>query len=731
MKKITRNIINDENTPERLVTIVTFIISLAIYALTLAPTVTGEDSGELISAAYGFGVAHPPGYPLWTMLAGIFTNIFPFGTVALRANLLSAILSSLSAAVLCAILHRFFEVRRLTALFGSVCFACGLHLWSQAVIAEVYTLHILLVCLILYFILLWRQSQTDRHLYITALITGLAFSNHHLAVLTPPFLLAVVVLCKPKTFCKPKTVILCIVFFCMGLLPYFYLMLAAKTDPYMNWGNPDSWQRLTDHVLRKQYGDESMQMPHTFKRIFEHVKTLWQWNRQQYTLWAMPFMGIGIAYLAVKKRLMLVLTLIFFLLHSIVLAEILNFSFDRQELFCVRVFMLPCYIITAIWLTLGCNLIEKFITCRIKDRSLSSFIGAIPAITIAAIVIAGNYGQNNMSSYYYAEDHALNILNTLEKDAIIIPSGDHNTFPLTYKHDVEKIRPDIAIADKYGYIEYDLYKSMPDAPVKIRSIQQREEIEAYLVQHSARAVYYNVKPNLNLLPDYRAIPIGMLYKICRKTETSSPPEDLKYSYRNIDDKQSTMDHAASVILSEYYFYLASDSLRQNKVSKAFDHIQKTAELSDGLKEEMNNLGTLLAEHDLPADAIFYFEQAAKLDNKYLTPRWNLARLFKAKEDLLHSIQVFNDLANIDPENFRIYGELGFLLFQNGNIDLAVKNWGKSLSLNPDQPQIIEAFAKVVPPEINIEQAVPPSLSPIPAIPTQEEIVGSIPEIMPK
>ena len=364
MLKLIRHIKNTLKTQNFFVYSAVFIASLLIYLFTLAPTVTGEDSGELISAAYDFGVAHPSGYPLWTMLAGVAIRLIPLGTIAFRANLLSSIFSSLSAVVLCAILIRFFDIKRLTALFGAICFACGLHLWSQAVITEVYTLHILLACFVLYFALLWQQSNSDRHLYIAAFITGLSFTNHHLTVLIVPFLLMLVLLCKPKILLKPKTILFCILFLCIGLLPYFYLIIAAKTNPYMNWGNPDSWQSLLDHVLRKQYGDESMHMPHTLKRTLKHWQILWQWNRDQYTIWAVALIGIGIAYMAFKKRFMLVLTALFFLLHSVIFAELINFSFDRQELYCVRVFMLPCYIITAIWLIFGCNVLGNLIVCK-------------------------------------------------------------------------------------------------------------------------------------------------------------------------------------------------------------------------------------------------------------------------------------------------------------------------------------------------------------------------------
>ena len=128
----------------------TLVLSLIIYLATLAPTVTGEDSGELIAAAYEGGVAHPPGYPLWTMLAWLAIKLLPFGSVAYRANLLSALLASAAAAVLCRTLQRFFNIGAAFAIAGGLCLAVGRHLWSQAVIAEVYTLHVLLFCLILH-----------------------------------------------------------------------------------------------------------------------------------------------------------------------------------------------------------------------------------------------------------------------------------------------------------------------------------------------------------------------------------------------------------------------------------------------------------------------------------------------------------------------------------------------------------------------------------------------------
>lgn len=672
-----------------------FSISLGLYLATLAPTVTGEDSGELITAAYGWGVAHPPGYPLWTMLAGVFVKIIPFASAAYRVNLLSAVLAASAAVVVCRILRRFFQVPAGIAVAGALCMAIGRHLWSQAVIAEVYTLHIFLFCLILYFLLAWLQNTRPLYLYGLSFFTGLALCNHHLTLLLGPVLLLTVLFTKARTFIQIKTVLLCILFLGLGLLPYLYIPLAARRAPAINWGEPDNAERLWRHVARKQYGDDAMHAPRSFRRFGQHARTLGQWNIEQYSWAAVPFILLGLMRQLRRRRRVGLVLLGLFLMHTLVLGEILNFTQQRQDLWCTRVFILPAYVITALWLTLGGQTIYDALSRWFKHVWFMKYFGHVVVLTVFGIALYNNYASNNLRHYYYAADHARNILNTLEDQALILPSGDHNTFPLLYLHYVENQRPDIIIADKYGYIEYDLYKDMPDAPRRIRTLRQREEIEAYLIQHSGRPVYYTVKPTLRLLPDYHVVDVGMLFRVC-PPETEQASFDIPiYKYRNTETDPAR-DNAADIILSDYNFYLASLALHEKQTAQALDYIEQAAILSEGLKEEMNNLATLLMEFHMPERAIPFYEEAARLDENYLTPRWNLMHLFKAQGDIVHAIQVLNDLARLDEEDFRVFGELGFLLYQHGDTELAIKNWGKSLSLNPDQPQIIAALAQIAP-----------------------------------
>src|SRR5688572_10585383 len=78
---------------------IVFVLSFALYTYTLAPTVTLVDSGELILAAETLGVAHPPGFPLYVLLAHLAT-LLPFGNLAVRVHFASAMFAALTSAFL-------------------------------------------------------------------------------------------------------------------------------------------------------------------------------------------------------------------------------------------------------------------------------------------------------------------------------------------------------------------------------------------------------------------------------------------------------------------------------------------------------------------------------------------------------------------------------------------------------------------------------------------------------
>ncbi|MFQ5812546.1 MAG: DUF2723 domain-containing protein, partial [Anaerolineae bacterium] len=158
-----------------------FILTFIVYLNTLSPTLGEADSFEFQVVSYTLGVAHPTGYPLYILLGKLFT-LLPIGNVAYRVNLVSPLFASL--AVVCLYLCLVHLTRhRATSLLAALTFAFSRTFWSQAVIAEVYTLNAFFVALMLYLLL---RRKTDTWKLLTAFVYGLSLTNHLTMALLAP-----------------------------------------------------------------------------------------------------------------------------------------------------------------------------------------------------------------------------------------------------------------------------------------------------------------------------------------------------------------------------------------------------------------------------------------------------------------------------------------------------------------------------------------------------------------
>ncbi|MDA0322955.1 MAG: DUF2723 domain-containing protein [Verrucomicrobia bacterium] len=197
--------------------------ALVVYIATLAPTVTLEDSGELAVAADYLGVPHPPGYPIWTLLAWIFQALTGFVSFrghpnpAWGAALLSAVSGAAAVGVIAmlasrsgsdllrAVSHRASETNDgasgtpgadalawCAGVAAALLFAFSPVMWSQSVIVEVYALNALLLALILLLCYQWLWRPSPRLLMWTALLFGLGLTNYQVLLLVGLTLLAVV-----------------------------------------------------------------------------------------------------------------------------------------------------------------------------------------------------------------------------------------------------------------------------------------------------------------------------------------------------------------------------------------------------------------------------------------------------------------------------------------------------------------------------------------------------------
>ena len=183
---------------------------LAVYLLTLAPTVTFWDAGELIAAARTLGIPHPPGTPLFVLIAHVWGVVFPFGDYAWRLNLFSAVCGAAASGCWFLVAHD--AARRMAGTDGGAAserlalgagFSAALltalnwTTWQNSTETEVYSIAMLLVALVAWIAMRWRmvrgEGPSNRLLLLALYLGGMSIGNHLLALLVGPALVAVLV----------------------------------------------------------------------------------------------------------------------------------------------------------------------------------------------------------------------------------------------------------------------------------------------------------------------------------------------------------------------------------------------------------------------------------------------------------------------------------------------------------------------------------------------------------
>jgi hypothetical protein len=172
--------------------------AMLLYILTLAPTTQFWDTSEYIAAAYTLGIPHPPGNPLFVLMAHVWGLIPWVAGYAQRINLFAAVTSAVSAGCWFLIGERWLRPivpalrpRRLAALAGAIVSATSFTVWNQSVVNEkVYTLSLLSIALILWLIVRWDDQPAgenhDHYLLLIIYLLALTATNHMMGVLVGP-----------------------------------------------------------------------------------------------------------------------------------------------------------------------------------------------------------------------------------------------------------------------------------------------------------------------------------------------------------------------------------------------------------------------------------------------------------------------------------------------------------------------------------------------------------------
>ncbi len=169
-----------------------WLVPFAVYAMSAYRTVGYWDVGEMDVVPYMFRLAHPPGAPLYVLIGWLWSHAFPFGSVAWRMSMLSAVAMSLAAWCVSAVVRELCD-DAWASLAAALIFAFGSVAWAVATRADVHALETAAFALTLWRWLCWYRSGSRVDLYVAAAALGAALAIHPVAMWMLPGILTLVV----------------------------------------------------------------------------------------------------------------------------------------------------------------------------------------------------------------------------------------------------------------------------------------------------------------------------------------------------------------------------------------------------------------------------------------------------------------------------------------------------------------------------------------------------------
>lgn len=492
--------LNFANHRHWLTAVILCVLIFTIYLSTIAQDLTfehqGTDGGDLAAAAWNLGIPHPPGYPTYTILAWFFTRL-PIGTIAFRTNLMSA---AFGAAAIVFVALAAWELQPpegrslvLPVATGGILAFSTLY-WSQSVITEVYSLLGFFAACLLWLLIRWRAGAADWHLYLAGFLLGLGMGNHLSLVFIVPGA-AVLLWSQRQRWFHWQIILPIIGFTLLGLSIYLYLPLAARGNPPVNWGNPQTWKEFLWMITAKQY------QPFVFGLAPEEIPgRLGSWFllfSDQFGWWGLIIAALGGYAFWIRDHGFFLSTLTWSL-PLLVYA----FMYETSDSY---VILIPLFINLAIWWGEGARvliLIGDQVTERstLPSTTLPVFFWRWwPRIVILLLPLASlstHYQQIDVSQDTGARSYIDQVLESLPHGSLVLTRRDQPTFSLWYEVYANEKRPDLAVINgrmlAFKWYRDQVRQRYPDLviPVIPSSITSDELVRSFIEQNlEVRPVY--------------------------------------------------------------------------------------------------------------------------------------------------------------------------------------------------------------------------------------------------
>jgi hypothetical protein len=429
------------------------LMSLTVYWLTLTPSLSQQspDGTELATVPCILGLAHSPGYPLYTWLGKLFCML-PMGDAAHRINFMSAVMGALAVACLYLIGIRLLDSRmgskvgrHAAAALAALLLAFSPTMWSQAVIAEVYTPNLAFIALTILALLRWERTKRDRDFGLFALIFGLSLGMHISNLGFAPGIAIYVLLVDRTVLKRPKWWLAGLGGFAIGVAQFAWLPLRASTlnDQMMLARSPTTLLGIYNYTLGA-FSQIRFAFPLT--AIPDRVVVYLDLLIQQFGLLGFLLGVVGLFSLLFRR------TRHYLLLTVVYLVQL--WFFIQYRAFDLEVFFLPAHFIWAIFIAAGSaealGGLEGLARMLLADRGrrIVQWGLAVTAVLLVLIPLTQNWTASDRSDDVGVNDFYANVWELLPEDAVLLTAGGVFGYEAFYWQLIYDTRSDVFLPAK-------------------------------------------------------------------------------------------------------------------------------------------------------------------------------------------------------------------------------------------------------------------------------------------
>ena len=311
----------------RLAPFLVFMAAFGLYGATAAPGTLFGDPSEYQFIPAILGIAHPPGYAFYTLLAKLWQTVVPVGTVAFRTNLLAAAVGAWVVTAVYLIVHELqsaapdsqFAVHAsfLPPLFAALSLAAAPDLWQHAIHANAHIVSAALAATHLWLLVRWWRTGRDRWLAVFAVTLGCAATHHPVTLVGTLAYVLFVLAVQPRILRRWRTLLVLVGGFVLGLAPLLYYPLRSPSAPF---GTTDmrTWEGFWGHVTAQ--GLRVNLFHFGLADQLDRALVFWSLLRLQFRLPVIALIAVGLVWLvrrAPKPALLLFSFLITHLLFTL------------------------------------------------------------------------------------------------------------------------------------------------------------------------------------------------------------------------------------------------------------------------------------------------------------------------------------------------------------------------------------------------------------------------------